>query len=151
MPFVFTSYFDRFPGFDHHPRRSVRDEFNRLAKTQKWDKEDTARQRAACYNEELEGHFAGLGITDQLGRLQHLCVELGIEPLDTINKCKKVLKKTHVNLVDLMNAHRTGKKVGKFDTYKQLRTYTLESGKIYPKKYAKGDVVKVLLRQIFYE
>jgi hypothetical protein len=48
-----------------------------------------------------------------------------------------------------MNARRTGKKVGKFDTYNQLRKYTKDSGKIYPKKDAKGDVVKVLLRRIF--
>ncbi|KAI4775873.1 hypothetical protein E4T52_09179 [Aureobasidium sp. EXF-3400] len=149
MSFIFTSYFDRFPDFDHHPRRSVRDEFNRLAKTQKWDKEETARQRTTCYNEELEGHFAGLGITSQLERLQHLCVELGLEPLSTVTQCKKALKNTHVNLVDLMNARRTGKKVRMFDTYSQLRKYTKESGKIYPKKDAKGDVVKVLLRRIF--
>jgi hypothetical protein len=90
MSFMFTSYFDRFPEFDHHPRCSVRDEFNRLAKSQKWDKEETARQRAACYNEELEGHFATLGITDQLECLQHLCVELDLEPLGTITQCKKV-------------------------------------------------------------
>jgi hypothetical protein len=87
---MFTSYFDRFPEFDHHPRCSVRDEFNRLAKSQKWDKEETVRQRAACYNEELEGHFATLGITDQLECLQHLCVELDLEPLGTITQCKKV-------------------------------------------------------------
>jgi hypothetical protein len=48
-----------------------------------------------------------------------------------------------------MNARRTGKKVGKFDSYNKLRKYTKESGKIYPKKDAKGDVVKVLLRRIF--
>ncbi|KAG9847636.1 hypothetical protein KCU98_g3831, partial [Aureobasidium melanogenum] len=148
MSFVFTSYFDRFPDFDHHPRRSVHDEFNRLVKTQKWDKKETARQRAACYNEELEGHFVKLGIADQLDRLQHLCVELSIEPPDTITQCKKILKKTHVNLVDLMNARRTHKKVGKFDTEKQLSKYSRETGKIYPKKDAKGDVVKVLLRHI---
>jgi predicted flavoprotein YhiN len=44
-----------------------------------------------------------------------------------------------------MNARRTGKKVRKFDTYNQLRNYTKDSGKIYPKRDAKGDVVKVLL------
>jgi hypothetical protein len=90
MSFIFTSYFDRFPDFDHHPRCSVRDEFNRLAKSQKRDREETARQRAACYNEELEGHFAQLGIEDQLEHLQHLCVELGLESKDTITQCKKV-------------------------------------------------------------
>jgi len=59
------------------------------------------------------------------------------------------LKNTHVNLVDLMNARRTGEKIKKFDSYNQLRKYTKETGKVYPKKDAKGDVVKVLLRRIF--
>ena len=59
------------------------------------------------------------------------------------------MKNTHVNIVDLMNARRTDKKVRKFDTYKQLKQYTKETGKIYPKKEAKGDVVEVLLRRIF--
>jgi len=90
MSFIFTSYFDRFPEFDHHPRCSIRDEFSRLAKTQKWSKEETARQRAICYNEELEAHFADLGIDDQLERLQHLCVELDVESKSTITQCKKV-------------------------------------------------------------
>ena len=48
-----------------------------------------------------------------------------------------------------MNARRTGKKTKQFDSYNQLRKYTKATGKIYPKKDAKGDVVKVLLRRIF--
>ncbi|KAI5276212.1 hypothetical protein E4T47_00861 [Aureobasidium subglaciale] len=150
MSFVFTSYFDRFPNFAHNPRCSVRDEFNRLSKTQKWDFEEKDRQRAKCYNEELEGHFASLGIDTQLDRLKHLCVEVGLEPLDTVTQCKKALKKVHVNLVDLMNARRTDKKVKQFATVKKLRKYTLESGKVYPKEDAKCEVVKVLLKNIFF-
>lgn len=91
MSSIFASYFDRFPEFDHHPRRSIRNEFNRLAKSQKWDRAENARQRADCYNEELEGHFADLGITDQLERLQYLYDELDLEPRRTIAKCKKVI------------------------------------------------------------
>ncbi|KAG2164808.1 hypothetical protein VTO58DRAFT_107801 [Aureobasidium pullulans] len=150
MSFVFTSYFDRFPSFIHNSRCSVRDEFNRLAKTQKWDDEEKERQRAKCYNEELDSHFAKLNITSKLERLQHLCVELDVEPLDTICQCKKALKKIHVNLVDLMNARRTKKKVRQFATCKQLVKYTLESNKVYPKKDAKSDVVQVLLKHIFF-
>jgi hypothetical protein len=90
MSSIFASYFDRFSDFDHHPRRSVRDEFNRLAKGQRWNKAESAQQRAICYNEELEGHFADLGITDRLERLQYLCDELDLEPRSTIAKCKKV-------------------------------------------------------------
>jgi hypothetical protein len=58
------------------------------------------------------------------------------------------LKRTHVNLVDLMNARRAGKKVRKFETEAELRIYTKKTGKVYPLKDAKGDVVEVLLRSI---
>lgn len=90
MSFIFVSFFARFPDFDHKPRCSVRDEFNRLAKQQKWGKKETARMRGECYNEEFEGFFADLEISSQLERLQHLCVELDVEPLGTITQCKKV-------------------------------------------------------------
>ena len=90
MSTTFISYFDRYPEFDHHPRRSIRDEFNRLAKSLKWDRAESARQRANCYNDELEGHFALLGITEKLERLQYLCDELGVEPRRTVAKCKRV-------------------------------------------------------------
>jgi hypothetical protein len=90
MSSIIASYFDRFPDFNHHPRRSIRNEFNRLAKGQRWDKSHTARQRAICYNEELEGHFADLGIINQLERLRYLCDELDVKPLGTIIECRKV-------------------------------------------------------------
>lgn len=90
MSFIFTFYFARFPDFDHHPRRSIRDEFSRLAKTQEWSKKETARQRVVCYTEELERYFADLGMNHQLKRLQHLCVQLDVEFKDTITQCKKV-------------------------------------------------------------
>jgi len=87
---VHASYFDRFPDFTQYPRRSIRNEFNRLAKAQKWQPEEMKHQRATCYNEELEGHYASLHIHDKHERLKHLSVELEIEPLDTFIECKKV-------------------------------------------------------------
>ncbi|KAG9575942.1 hypothetical protein KCU77_g2818, partial [Aureobasidium melanogenum] len=148
MSFIFTSYFERFPDFDHRPRHSIRVEFNRLAKTQEWGREETKRERANCYNEELEGHFRRLGITDQLERLKHLCEELDIKPRRTIAGCRKILKRTHVYLVDLMDARRADKKVEKFKTYKELKEYTLDTEKFYPLKRAKGETIEVLLREI---
>lgn len=86
----YIPYFDRFPDFDHNPRCSIRTEFNRLAKAQKWDAEETKRERATCYNKELEGHFHRLGIVDQLERLKHLCEELGVKSCNSVADCRKV-------------------------------------------------------------
>lgn len=100
MSFIFTSYFDRFPDFDHRPRRSIRIEFNRLAKAQKWDFGETKRERASCYNEELEGHFHRLGITDQLERLKHLCDELEVRPRNNVAGCRKVKLSTPIVVME---------------------------------------------------
>lgn len=102
MTFIFTSYFERFPDFDHQPRQSIRIEFNRLAKTQGWKREKTKRERANCYNDELEGHFRRLGITEQLERLKHLCVELDVKPRKTVAECKKVRLPTTIVTYDIL-------------------------------------------------
>lgn len=59
------------------------------------------------------------------------------------------MKKTHVNIVDLMDSRRTGNKVKKFPSEKQLVEYTLATKKVFPREEAKADVVKVLLKVIF--
>ncbi|KAH0348489.1 hypothetical protein KCU81_g3269, partial [Aureobasidium melanogenum] len=149
MTFIFTSYFERFPHFDHQPRQSIRIEFTRLAKTHKWDSEETKRERVNCYNEELEGHFHRLSITDQLGSLKHLCSELDVKPRNTVDGCRKILRYTHVNLVDLMDARRDeNTKVKKFKTYKELRDYSHKTKKFYPLDETKGETIEVPLRKL---
>ena len=40
---------------------------------------------------------------------QALCHEVGIDPSDSVAECKKNLKNTLINIVDLIDARRTGK------------------------------------------
>ncbi|THY08114.1 hypothetical protein D6D01_09689 [Aureobasidium pullulans] len=141
-------YFARFNAFTHDPQGSVRDEFNRLAKTQKWHPKEKERQRAHCYNEELEGHFKSLNIHDKLDRLKYLCTELDVKPQDTIAECKQALRNVNVNLVDLMDARRACKRVKQFATHKELVHYTKSAEKQLPRSLAKGEVVESLLRHI---
>lgn len=55
----------------------------------------------------------------------------------------------HVNIVDLLEAARTGKPVRKFDTLEDLRQYTLRPGKRFPKESAyTGGLLRELLREI---
>lgn len=62
----------------------------------------------------------------------------------------KALKKTHVNIVDLIDCRRAGTAVRRFPTYGALRAYTVETGKVFPREAAKEEgFVKVLLREIF--
>ncbi|KAK6000072.1 hypothetical protein QM012_004060 [Aureobasidium pullulans] len=151
MSFVHVSFFDRFPEFNHNPRASIRDEFDRLAETQGWTKKETTKKRIECYNDEFESYFANLELETQLERLQHLCVELEIIPKDTVTQCKKALSSVHVNIVHLMNARRTKTKVKKFSSNASLVRYIRKTKEFFPLEEAKCDVIKVLLRQIFYK
>jgi hypothetical protein len=57
------------------------------------------------------------------------------------------IKTIHVNLVDLVDTSRDG--VELFASLDELREYTIESGKFFPKESAyAGGVLKFLLREI---
>ena len=54
-----------------------------------------------------------------------------------------------MNLVDLLDTHRTGQEVRIFDTVEELSGYTCETKKFFPLDEAKeGGVLKYLLRHI---
>ena len=56
---------------------------------------------------------------------------------------------THVNLCDLLDSAGRKRRVRVFKSVEQLRSYTLERGKIFPKEEAyAGGLLKFLLREI---
>jgi hypothetical protein len=62
----------------------------------------------------------------------------------------KLVWDAHVNIVDLLESARTGAPVQKFATLEDLREYTMEPEKRFPKKSAyTGGLLKELLREIF--
>ncbi|CAG1989562.1 unnamed protein product [Fusarium graminearum] len=59
------------------------------------------------------------------------------------------VRRTHINLVDLVETKNTGLPVEVFETVEQLQAYTIHNGKFFPKKNAyKGGLLRFLLRQI---
>ena len=57
---------------------------------------------------------------------------------------------THVNLSDLLDTTRQSTRVHVFASEKELRVYTQNTGRIFPKEDAyAGGLLKYLLRQIF--
>jgi len=59
------------------------------------------------------------------------------------------IKETHVNLPDLLDAHRSGATVTLFRTKDELAAYTIGEGRYFPKEEAyAGGVLKFLLREI---
>lgn len=88
-----NNYFDRFPGFEPDPRQSLEEEFNRLARFKRWDRNSHkfARERKQFF----QLHFdMDLGMVDRSKKLedwQALCRELRINPIpESIRQCKSV-------------------------------------------------------------
>lgn len=91
------------------------------------------------------------GEETQLGNWQRLCVDVGMEEIPTsITQCRKALGKVWVNIFDFLDAKAEGKPVKRYSSEHKLATYTLKSGKIFPKSHAKqGGPARVLLAHIF--
>ncbi|EXA31753.1 hypothetical protein NW760_015155 [Fusarium oxysporum] len=63
---------------------------------------------------------------EKLQGYQELCHEVRIPPSDSIAECKKHLKITLVNIVDLIDARRTHKVVKVWHDFEAFRKYTLQ-------------------------
>ncbi|RYN63049.1 hypothetical protein AA0117_g12856 [Alternaria alternata] len=146
-----SAFFTQYSEFPYDPKSSVAEEFYRMCDFFAWDKDCEEREQARrVFNDALVIRFNGLYGTDvaDIENWHKLCVALYIEPLpDTIHHCKKKIKTIHVNLVDLVDVSRDA--VELFPSLEELREYTIDSGKFFPKRSAyAGGVLKFLLREI---
>lgn len=87
---------------------------------------------------------------DNLENWQKLCHVLNIEPAPTrLEACRERVRRTHVNLVDLVETANTGLPVKVFENLEQLQDYTVENERFFPKYSAyHGGLLRFLLRQI---
>ena len=145
LPPPSQSHFAKFEHFTPNDAASFDDEFDRLASSQQWvpGSQEYTRQRTVAMREELELHY--FSQSQQLDNIneeeelseeekalqgyQALCHEVGIDPSDSVAECKRNLKNTLVNIVDLIDARRTGKRVEVWDSFEEFRAYTLQDKK----------------------
>ncbi|KAK4150025.1 hypothetical protein C8A00DRAFT_37382 [Chaetomidium leptoderma] len=145
LPPPSQSHFAKFEHFTPNDAASFDDEFDRLASSQQWvpGSQEYTRQRTVAMREELELHY--FSQSQQLDNIneeeelseeekalqgyQALCHEVGIDPSDSVAECKRILKNTLVNIVDLIDARRTGKRVEVWDSFEEFRAYTLQDKK----------------------
>ncbi|KAK4979593.1 hypothetical protein LTR66_010429 [Elasticomyces elasticus] len=147
-----TSLFDQHPTFTPHPTAPLSQEFARLAQHMGWRKgshEWRANKRRA-YLQEFARHWGE--DASRLDVWRRLCADVGVVEgeagLGSVTKCKKALKTVHVNLVELVDAIRVGRRVRRFRNVAELKAYT-NAGKnrVFPRDVAKEDgFVNVLLR-----
>jgi len=125
--------------------------FNALAKRERWDKEERSadyKRLQQAWTEAVESEFEGSSIL----HYQLLCGDLEIDPIpETVTECKSELKAVFVNIVDLMEYRRKGRrgqKPKRFAKLKQLQKYSLEKGKYYRKENAKAEMLRELLKPL---
>ncbi|MCJ1344888.1 hypothetical protein MMC31_003093 [Peltigera leucophlebia] len=164
------NFFSTHSEFDYDPSASVMDEFYRMCDFFGWEREDPDRKDAkeefrTAMVQEFNSLY-GEDIDDLLS-WQDLCKAVRIHPVpNNVETCRKVrlfapllvaylmntkqkIREIHVNLVDLVEQGRTGKRVRLFSSLEKLREYTIETGKFFPKESAyAGGVLKFLLREI---
>jgi hypothetical protein len=97
----------------------------------------------------VECEFSGSSIS----HYQSVCEDLDVTPIpQNVEECKAVLRRSFVNIVDLMQyrADRKGRRVAtkprKFRTLNELKQYSRSSGKYYAKEEAKAEMLRELLR-----
>ncbi|EPE07507.1 zinc finger protein 135-like protein [Ophiostoma piceae UAMH 11346] len=155
-------FFRSFPGFHYNRKESPEESFRKLKMFSQWKTDSKPANKAwQTYQdalvEEVELWF---GDTSDIHAWHHLCEAVGIsDPPPAIQECKKIVKKTHVNIVDLIDWGRAGSPASRpvkiFKNVFGLSAYTRESAKIFPRGQVvsreghKNIVLKHLLRTIF--
>ncbi|KIM27371.1 hypothetical protein M408DRAFT_169378 [Serendipita vermifera MAFF 305830] len=144
-----SSYWSKFPDFDHKEAAPVQTEFKRLARQQGWitiKRKKKEEIKSTIYFEEwgecLESEFTKYyGDSKKPEGWQALCREVRLKNVpQSITACKKALKtKVRVNIVDLVDCRRTGEPVKRYRSLEALREYIWETDNIFPKFAAKKD------------
>ncbi|GBE78594.1 hypothetical protein SCP_0114830 [Sparassis crispa] len=156
------AFFAKYPTFDYDPSAPVTVELRRMCKFFQWPKKkrrepklDKHEERLAAeegFRKALVGQFNSLfgKKVDKLQNWQRLCQLLQIDPIPIgLEACRKAVKNTHVNLIDLVDYTRTGTPARIHPSEERLRDYTKAEGKYFPKERAHaGGVLRYLLRRI---
>ncbi|VUC29152.1 unnamed protein product [Clonostachys rosea] len=160
------SHFEKFDNFVPDSSASFEDEFARLASSQHWDSgtSEFQKQRTIALRSELKFHYFSqsqnieegqedpedvpLTAEEKLAGFQALCEEVGITVHDTSEECQKNLKKTLVNIVDLIDTRRTGKKVKVWTDFDEFRTYTLKRPISIDEAKKDGGILASLLQRL---
>ncbi|RFU27814.1 hypothetical protein B7463_g8510, partial [Scytalidium lignicola] len=148
------NFFAAFPEFKYNSSAPVWTQFDRMCHYFDWDSDDyEMREARRNFKSAIVQQFNNIYGTDEkdINSWQNLCHILNISPVPaSLEGCRKVVQRTHVNLVDLVDTPRTGAAVEVFSNLKQLQEYTKRTGKIFPKEDAyAGGLLKFLLREIF--
>ncbi|KAK3360519.1 hypothetical protein B0T25DRAFT_621523 [Lasiosphaeria hispida] len=155
-------FFRSFVSFAYNPSLPPAKSHGLLRRHMGWLKDSSEGDRAKKgYQDALVDEVRiWFGNENDLASWHTLCRAIGIEEIpETIEACEKVVRKTHVNILDLIHWGRGGGGdvgVQVFESWKALRKYTLAANKIFPQRSVvneKGEtnvVLRHLLRRFFF-
>ncbi|MCJ1377447.1 hypothetical protein MMC17_000542 [Xylographa soralifera] len=149
------AFFADYPSFRYNRKAPLVQEFYRMCDQFGWDSDDEEKKEASfAFKTAMVHQFNTLYGTDvnDIESWRKLCLALDITPPEGLQACRKAVRKLHVNIVDLVDTQGCTGPVTIFETLGELRTYTIDSGKYFPKESAyAGGVLKFLLREILNE
>lgn len=151
------TFFRSFPSFHYNPSIPPATSYSNLQVHKGWRRGDIESKNAwDRYQNALQSELhMWYGAEDDLTAWHALCRAIGVEPLPkTCEQCQDAARRTHVNIVDLIEWGRSNskEKVQTFRDVAKLRAYTKDTGKIFRNTFDKEDgnvVLRHLLRKIF--
>jgi len=154
-PGPLATFFATYDRFEYNPAGSATGEFDRLCNFHRWNTKSKKTQRRTAwelFHDALTMQFNDNYGTDieNLTSWQALCAKLGMSPVpEDLKACRKAVRRTHVNLVDLVDIFDTPEIAHIFPSVGALSKYTKESKKFFPRDNVHaGSLLKFLLRQI---
>ncbi|KAK6507713.1 hypothetical protein TWF481_006135 [Arthrobotrys musiformis] len=161
-PGAIDNYFQSHRSFEYTPssESSVLRTFKRLAISQGWG-EDRKQKEKAKFQTAVDKEFtARVGGGFALEDWQRLAKVIGITPLPgSVTQCRKAIKKENINIYHVLHAYRRAreaeriedvevcKDIRRFKNVAELRKYTQNHSMFYRKEFAKGSVLKGLLKK----
>jgi hypothetical protein len=148
------AFFERHPSFNYGRSQDWRqlDRFEALAEHCGWRQKKRKyeeRKLKQAWTQVVESEFSGSTIS----HYQSLCQDLNISPIPaTVPECKNELREVFVNIVDLVQYRREcqmglrAKKPRIFNSLQGLRDYSESKEKYYPRKDAKAEMLRELLK-----
>ncbi|KAI0071287.1 hypothetical protein K474DRAFT_1607161, partial [Panus rudis PR-1116 ss-1] len=138
-----------------YPHLPARKEFHRMCEEFGWKGKLFKEEREEAYElfkRALVQQFNEIYGMDEnnITCWQYLCEILRVDPIpSTLEECMDAIRDVYVNLVDLVDTHRTGERVEVFGSLQELREYTWRTRKFFPLHDAlSGGILKYLLRKI---
>lgn len=141
-------FFRSYASFPYDRSTPPADSFRQLARHFGWEggRDNPANRRAwAAYQEALVAEvYVWFGNEDDIHAWRQLCRAVGMrDPPWTQRACAQTLRRTHVNIVDLIEWGRSGRPadnpVTVYRTVEELRVYTMREGKVFPQHEVQRD------------